>query len=416
VNRRRLSACLITLDEEERLPEALASLAFCDELVVVDSGSTDRTVELAREAGAVVVHNPWPGFAVQRNVALRHATGDWVIEIDADERVTPELAAELRAFLDHPTLPDRFPLLSLPRRNRFLGGWMAESMKYPSYCRRMFKVGVYEHDESRTVHEEVVPTTPSWAARGDITHELAATWREAVRDTWSYAKLDASQFHPAVSVPALVRGVVVRPLVKALYRLTLDGGWRDGWRGAVRIALDAGTDSAVWMLAARAARAAPSGEGTSGHYSEPFAAVSAVRVVGIAGDAEGTRRVTAWLAEAAAAGADPTLLVPPALSPVPLDTADPPWARDAVRVQPLAGTGPVAVARALDREGQVRPVELVVHDGATARPVRVARALIARGLRIADLSAPSGPQVMDVRVPADGAHGMSVTHDDPAAA
>lgn len=397
--RRRLTACIITKDEEDRLPAALASLAFCDEIVVVDSGSTDRTVELARAAGATVVHNPWPGFAIQRNVAITHATGDWVVEIDADERVTPELAAELRAFLDHPTLPDRFPLLSLPRRNHFLGGWMGDSMKYPSYCRRMFKVGVYDHDEARTVHEEPVPTTPAWAARGDITHELAATWREALRDTWAYAKLDAAQFHPAVSAGALVRGVVLRPLAKALYRLTLDGGWRDGWRGAARIAMDAGTDSAVWVLAARRVRASGARTGTTGHYSEPFPLVSAVRVVGVAGDAEGARRVGAWLADAATAGADPTLLVPRDASPVPLDAAAPPYLADAVRVQPLDRTGAVTIGRALDREGQVRPVELVVSDAATARATRFALKLNARGLRPGDLDAPAGPQVKAVRNP-----------------
>ncbi|PTL58463.1 glycosyltransferase family 2 protein [Paraconexibacter algicola] len=404
MSRRRLSACLITQDEEERLPAALASLAFCDEIVVVDSGSTDRTVELARAAGATVVHNPWPGFARQRNVALRHATGDWVVEIDADERVTPELAAELRAFLDHPTLPDRFPLLSLPRRNRFLGGWLRDSMKYPSYCRRMFALGVYEHDETRTVHEEVVPTTPAWAARGDITHELAGTWREALRDTWAYAKLDAAQFRPQLSVTALVRGVVLRPLVKAAYRLTLDGGWRDGWRGAARIALDTGTDAAVWLLAARAARrTGPDGaaDATAGHYSERFPAVSAVRVVGVATSAGGAQRVTAWLAQAAAAGADATLLVPPSVAPVDLDAAAPPWVRDAVRVQALAGRGPVAIGRALDREEQVRPVELVVAADDARRATRLALRLVARGPAAGDLDAPAAPQVMSARPAAD---------------
>ena len=90
-HRATVCACIIARDEEERLPAALASVAFCDEVVVVDSGSRDRTVELAREAGARVIEHPWHGFGVQRNVALDNATADWVLEVDADERVTPRL-------------------------------------------------------------------------------------------------------------------------------------------------------------------------------------------------------------------------------------------------------------------------------------------------------------------------------------
>ena len=93
--RASITACIIARDEAERLPACLASVAFCDEVVVVDSGSVDRTVQIARDAGAHVVEQPWLGFAAQRNVALDHAHGDWVIEVDADERVSPELRAEI---------------------------------------------------------------------------------------------------------------------------------------------------------------------------------------------------------------------------------------------------------------------------------------------------------------------------------
>src|SRR6202050_3277869 len=89
-----VSACIIAKDEQHHLPECLASVAFCREIVLVDSGSRDATRELARAAGAVVVEQPWLGFAAQRNVALDHASGDWVLEVDADERVSGGLREE----------------------------------------------------------------------------------------------------------------------------------------------------------------------------------------------------------------------------------------------------------------------------------------------------------------------------------
>ena len=122
-----LTACVIARDEERRLPECLESLAFCDEVVVVDSGSRDRTREIAAAAGARVYENPWRGFAVQRNVALDRASGDWVLEIDADERVSPELAREVRELLDDP--PAGVRMAALPMRDVLLGAGLGPSAR-----------------------------------------------------------------------------------------------------------------------------------------------------------------------------------------------------------------------------------------------------------------------------------------------
>ena len=117
----RLSACLIVKDEEARLPECLASIAFCDEVIVVDSGSTDRTTEIARASGATILEHPWEGFAVQRNVGLDAARGEWILEIDADERVTPRLRDEIIALVadrsievDNAAVPVREVLFGVP--------------------------------------------------------------------------------------------------------------------------------------------------------------------------------------------------------------------------------------------------------------------------------------------------------------
>src|SRR5713101_5943926 len=117
-----LSAVVITQDEEARLPAALESVRFCDEVVVVDSGSTDRTLEIARAAGArVLVNSPWPGFVAQRNVAVEAARHDWVLALDADERVTPALREEIQALRARGF--DRAGY-RIPRAAFYLGRWI----------------------------------------------------------------------------------------------------------------------------------------------------------------------------------------------------------------------------------------------------------------------------------------------------
>jgi len=124
--RATITGCVIVRNEEGRLPRCLDSLRFCDEVIVVDSGSTDATIDVARVRGATVVENAWPGFGAQRNVALDHARGDWLIEVDADEWLSPELAAEIEAFLaeERPA----YSIAVLPMRQHFLGGELGLSL------------------------------------------------------------------------------------------------------------------------------------------------------------------------------------------------------------------------------------------------------------------------------------------------
>lgn len=186
-----IAACVIARDEERRLPGCLASLDFCDEVIVVDSGSRDRTREIAAAAGARVVEHPWSGFAVQRNVALDQASCDWVLEVDADERVSPELAAEVRAMLEDP--PDGVRMAALPMRDVFLGLGLGRSARYPRYRHRLFRRGAFRHDEARTVHEGLWPDGPTAALEGELRHLLASSWSEALRDAIAYARLEAAQ-------------------------------------------------------------------------------------------------------------------------------------------------------------------------------------------------------------------------------
>jgi glycosyltransferase involved in cell wall biosynthesis len=146
-----LSAIVITRNEAGNIGECLDSLAFCDERIVVDCGSVDATVEIARSKGARVEFHEWRGFGPQKNYALSLASGTWVLSLDADERVTPELAAAIKAVL-----PDASAdAYEFPRRSSFCGRPMRHSGWYPDYVLRLFRRGKARFDDV-VVHERVI--------------------------------------------------------------------------------------------------------------------------------------------------------------------------------------------------------------------------------------------------------------------
>ncbi len=392
-SRATVSACIIARDEALRLPDCLASVAFCDEVVLVDSGSTDATTAIARAAGAHVIEQPWLGFAAQRNVALDHATGTWVLEIDADERVTPQLRAEIERFLaaSRNGGSDAVNLAGLPLREIFLGRPLGPSAKYPKYRHRLLRRGAYRHDEARTVHEGFIPDGAVQPLEGDLTHLLASSWREALDDAWRYARLEAGQLQGRCTPVGWLKGALLRPIAKLLYRLAIDGGWRDGWPGLARISLDCATDTMVWtrhLLGRRGAERGASGVGDETHYGSRRMRSGALRVLGVATDAGSAEQAERWLADAHAAGADVALIAPGSRETIARAARDRVPARDRalelvdphvpagsrgadrdipVRLHTLARVGPVALIRALDAEDQLRPVNAVVAFGRKAR-------------------------------------------------
>ncbi len=155
---RRLSVILITRNEADNVTACLESVDFADEWIVVDSGSTDDTVQRAREFGAhVVPTRDWPGFGVQKNRALALATGEWVLSIDADERVDAALAAEIRAAIARQDGPD---LYELPRLSSYCGHFMRHGGWWPDPVLRLFRREHARFSDDK-VHERVVPTTPT---------------------------------------------------------------------------------------------------------------------------------------------------------------------------------------------------------------------------------------------------------------
>lgn len=147
----KLSAIIITRNEAANIAACLGSADFCDERIVVDSGSTDETVMIATAAGATVVHHEWAGFGAQKNAALALAHGEWVLSIDADERVPTALAAEIVATVAAPKA-DGYEIMRL---SAFLGRTMRHSGWYPDYVLRLFRRDCARFTDD-LVHERVV--------------------------------------------------------------------------------------------------------------------------------------------------------------------------------------------------------------------------------------------------------------------
>jgi glycosyltransferase involved in cell wall biosynthesis len=173
----RLSVIVITKNEAANIEACLRSVSFADQIVVLDSGSTDDTVRIARSLGAEVsISSDWQGFGVQKNRALALANSDWVLSLDADERLSPELQAEIRAVLDAP----RFDAYSFPRLSSFCGQYMHHSGWYPDRVTRLFRRRAARFSDD-LVHERIVTSSVVGKLRTELLHESYRNF-EAVLD------------------------------------------------------------------------------------------------------------------------------------------------------------------------------------------------------------------------------------------
>ncbi len=184
-----LSIVLITKNEAANIRDCLLSVAWADELIVVDSGSTDGTADIARELGAQVhVHADWPGFGPQKNRALGYATKEWVFSIDADERVTPELRAEIEEAMRAPRAEGYY----CPRLSQFCGRFVHHSGWYPDYVLRLFKRGAGWFSDS-LVHESVLLHGSTAKLKSPLLHYSYLTADDVERKVEHYSNAAAQQ-------------------------------------------------------------------------------------------------------------------------------------------------------------------------------------------------------------------------------
>ena len=182
----RLSAIIITRNEAANIGDCLDSLAFCDERIVVDAASSDGTLMIAKEKGARVATHGWNGFGAQKNYALSLAQGDWVLSIDADERVTPELAREIRKAVEEGGADG----YEIPRRSSFCGRMMRHSGWFPDRVLRLFRrdKGRFTDD---IVHERIVCDGIVARLKEPLLHFSVARLEDAIRRIDQYSTLGA---------------------------------------------------------------------------------------------------------------------------------------------------------------------------------------------------------------------------------
>lgn len=188
-----LSVIIITKNEASNIRECLQSLAWADEIIVVDSGSTDETCKLAEESGAqVYVHADWPGFGPQKNRALGYAGKDWIFSIDADERVTPELRAEIEQAMRKGGADGYY----CPRLSQFCGQFVHHSGWYPDYVLRLFRRGAGKFSDS-LVHEIVQMTGVTAKLKNPLLHYSYLTETDVERKVEQYSTAAALQMYQA---------------------------------------------------------------------------------------------------------------------------------------------------------------------------------------------------------------------------
>lgn len=204
-----LSAILITRNEEANLEDCLASLdGLATQIVVVDTQSTDRTLVIAQRYGALISSPPdWPGFGPQKNRALDLASEDWVLSLDADERLTPELRAEIKGVLDKP----QTDCYAIPRLSWYCGRFMRHSGWTPDYVDRLFKRGSARFSTD-LVHERLVPKGPVLRLKNQMLHYSFMNLAQVQEKMERYSTASAQQ--------AFLRGKTASPL-KAI----LHGAW-----------------------------------------------------------------------------------------------------------------------------------------------------------------------------------------------
>lgn len=227
--RPKVSACIIAFNEEDRIADCIRSVDWCDEVLVVDSHSADRTREVAAAEGARVIERDWPGHVAQKEFTIREAAHDWVFCIDADERVSPELRAELVALRDA-GFPDRAGW-RMPRMTFYLGRFIRHGTWYPDRQLRLFdrRRGYWGgHDPHDRVELESAPGV----LKGDLLHyayrDLADHMDTIERYTTTMAQ---GLFDRGRKASAL--DLLTRPAIRFVRSYLIRAGFLDGWRGFV---------------------------------------------------------------------------------------------------------------------------------------------------------------------------------------
>lgn len=224
----KITVAIITKDEERNIRDCLESVKWADEIVVVDNGSTDRTLGICREYGARIFQEEWKGYSGQKNSAIAKAGNEWVLNLDADERVSPELRQEMQKSLEENRGVDGY---WIPRKNFFLGQWIRYCGWYPDLNLRLFRKSRGRFGE-RAVHERVEVEGKT----ATLTHPLIHKTYQSLSDFFvrmdRYSTLAAQEMHRERRKFRLM-DVVFRPPFTFLQMYLLRAGFLEGYLGFV---------------------------------------------------------------------------------------------------------------------------------------------------------------------------------------
>lgn len=223
----RLSVITLTLNEERNIGDCLESVAWADERIVLDSGSTDRTLEIARRHTPDIHSIDWPGYGAARNIGITKATGAWILWLDADERVTPELAEELQRIIGRDD--GRYAGYLIARRAYFLGRWIKHCGWYPSRVVRLFRKERGRFSETR-VHERLLVEGPVGETTADILHYTDPHLHHYLTKFNKYTSLAAEDLFDS-GRPFRLSDMTLRPLFQFFKMYVMRLGFLDGIEG-----------------------------------------------------------------------------------------------------------------------------------------------------------------------------------------
>ena len=225
----KLSVITLALNEEKNIADCLATVRWADELIVVDSGSTDRTVELAKGFTNQILTVEWKGYGAARNIALERCTGDWVFWLDADERVPPGLADEIRQIVRQDD--KRVAAYSVARRAYFLGRWIKHCGWYPSRVTRLFRKEKGRFTESR-VHEQLIVDGVVKELKNDLIHYTDPDLSHYFTKFNRYTSLAAHDMQ-ADGRSFVLYDLIIRPSFVFFKMYVLRLGFLDGLHGFI---------------------------------------------------------------------------------------------------------------------------------------------------------------------------------------
>lgn len=224
----KITATIITLNEERNIARAIESLRCCDEILIVDSGSVDRTIELAQNLGVRVIEAGWLGYAAQKNWAAEQAANDWILSLDADEALSEALEAEIWALKKSGPKYDAY---TMPRLARYLGKWILHSGWYPDRKVRLYRRGKAKW-VGEFVHESVRAEGRVGHLQSNLLHFTCDSLSEHLKTLDRYTTLAAQEI-AARRIRVPLHRLVIDPAWTFLKSYVVQRGFLDGFEGLV---------------------------------------------------------------------------------------------------------------------------------------------------------------------------------------